>query len=385
VLFLEQYSRFLTNDQRKKPRVGVVLQIGVLNNPSNKKLLKWIRLNFKILAVVSLPDFAFRKAGSGMKTALLFLQKYAQPYSKVEDIPDYDVFFAIAEHIGYDSTLRPDRNDLPKILDRYRKHEDDKSKGVFWIKFHSLDYRLDPKYYRNKFQVQTWRKNLENQGFVLLPLNTLLNRLESGKSPNGGVTRSTGEIPSITVTNITKDGTIDFDNSINFVPESFYEEFNEKHGKLLLHGILIAKDGATTGKTAILDETFPFLEKGVEGSITPKAIFSEHVFRLRVKKDINPFYINAFLNSEIGQLQLEMVASGGAQGGITREFAQNIYVPLVKEQNVIAEQWQNMVLDALSMQKAYTRKISDAKEGVVNAISKATPLSQDEIEQILNA
>ena len=91
ILFLEQYANFLTNDPNKNPRAGVVLQVGVLNNPSNKPLLDWLRRHFKILAVVSLPEFAFRKAGSGMKTALLFVKKYAHPYDSVEAVPDYKV------------------------------------------------------------------------------------------------------------------------------------------------------------------------------------------------------------------------------------------------------------------------------------------------------
>jgi type I restriction enzyme M protein len=130
ILFLEQYRRFLVDDDSRNPRAGIVLQVGVLNNPSNRDLLNWLRLNFKILGVVSLPDFAFRKAGSGMKTCLLFVRKYQAPYQQIEDIPDYDVFFAVANHIGYDSTLRPDDNDLPTILEHYNNHTADKDIDV---------------------------------------------------------------------------------------------------------------------------------------------------------------------------------------------------------------------------------------------------------------
>lgn len=55
-----------------------------------------------------------------------------------------------------------------------------------------------------------------------------------------------------------------------------------------------------------------------------KAMLSEHVFRLRMKLRVNTLYVHAFLNSELGQLQLETVTSGGAQGKITRDFAEVI-------------------------------------------------------------
>ncbi len=365
--------------------------MGVLNNPSNKELLKWIRLNFKILGVVALPDFAFRKAGSGMKTVLLFLKKYLRPYEKISDIPNYKVFFAIAKHIGYDSTLRPDDNELPEILNYYKNNQENREKGIFWLDFHDLDYRLDPKYYYNRFLLKAWKKDLEDRGFTLVSLRSLLSRLEAGKSPEGGVTRSSGEIPSITITNITHDGTISFEDEINFVPVSFYEDFKNTKGQLRLFDILVAKDGATTGKTAIIDENFPFWltdEKGKVikdeiGNPIPKAIFSEHVFRLRIKRGVNALYIHAFLNSEIGQLQLEMITSGGAQGGITLEFADQIFVPLIKEQDSVAKKWHEGISEVASLRGLYNKKTKELKKEIVDMIEESTPLDESEIKKIL--
>lgn len=384
ILFLEQYKKFLVNDDHHNPRAGVVLQTGVLNNPSNEKLLQWIRLNFKILAVVSLPDFAFRKAGSGMRTCLLFIRKYQSPYTQIEDIPDYDVCFAVANHIGYDSTLRPDTNDLPIIIEHYKNHSEDRPNGIFWIPLSELDYRLDPTYYFNKFVISQHFERLRNQGHTLVPLDKLLSKMNAGKSPEGGVTRSTGDIPSITITNITRDGTLDFSSDLNFVPDAFYSEFNSFKGGLEFLDILIAKDGATTGKTALIDDSFPFVDKSQSPPI-PKAIFSEHVFRLRMKQGVNPLYVHAFLNSELGQLQLETVTSGGAQGGITRDFVKEIHIPIVDEetQQRLADNWANGMHHAKNLKKQYEDGISITKQELDRAIEAAQPLAEEQLREIL--
>ena len=384
ILFLEQYKNFLVSDNTRNPRAGIVLQNGVLNNPSNKKVLLWIKLNFKLLGVVALPDFAFRKSGSGMKTCLLFIQKYQNPYEQIGQIPDYHVFFAVANHIGYDSTLRNDINNLPIIFEHYKNRTEDMGNGIFWKKFSELEYRLDPMYYFLQFQVTEYMEDLKSKGHKIVPLSNLLVSLKSGKSPVGGVTRSVGEIPSITVSNLTDDGGFDFSSNLNFVPDSFYEEFIEKYGRLKIMDLIMAKDGATTGKTSIIDEKFPFIDN-TSSPANVEAIFSEHVFRLRLKEKVNALYVHAFLNSEIGQKQLDAIISGGAQGGITLSFADGIRIPLIKEndQTKIAYSWINDLHKSEKIKRMYENHIKEMRIGVEDSIKSATPISNEEYNEIM--
>ena len=81
----------------------------------------------QILAVVSLPQFAFTHFGAGVKSSLVFVRKKKDN----ERIGNYPIFMAIAEHIGYDATGRKDLiNDLNTILREYRKFE----KSPKWYK-----------------------------------------------------------------------------------------------------------------------------------------------------------------------------------------------------------------------------------------------------------
>ena len=73
VLFLEQCHRFL------KPGgyLAMVIPDSILTNSSMQYVRDWIEDHWRIVAVVSLPQFAFAANGAGVKSSVLFLKKYA--------------------------------------------------------------------------------------------------------------------------------------------------------------------------------------------------------------------------------------------------------------------------------------------------------------------
>ena len=84
-------------------QAAVVLPDGLLTNASLQGVRNWILERFKVLAVVSLPQFAFAHFGAGVKSSVLFLEKH-RPNISASD--DEAIFMAIAENIGYDATGR---------------------------------------------------------------------------------------------------------------------------------------------------------------------------------------------------------------------------------------------------------------------------------------
>jgi len=112
ILFIERCLDLL----KSGGKMGIVLPDGILTNSSLQYVRDFIIKNAKILAVVSLPQLAFVSSGAGVKASLLFLQKKKEG----EKASNYPIFMAIAEHIGYDATGRPDSNDLPKILEEWK-------------------------------------------------------------------------------------------------------------------------------------------------------------------------------------------------------------------------------------------------------------------------
>ncbi len=116
ILFIERCLGFL------KPggKMAIVLPDGILSNSSLQYVRDFLMENTQILAVVSLPHFAFNHYGAGVKSSLVFVRKKR----KSEKLSNYAIFMAIADHIGYDSTGRKDSiNDFDKIIEEYVKFE----------------------------------------------------------------------------------------------------------------------------------------------------------------------------------------------------------------------------------------------------------------------
>lgn len=115
ILFVERCLDFL---RPGTGRMGIVLPDGILTNISLQYVRDFIMERTQILAVVSLPQFAFTHFGAGVKSSLVFLRKKAEG----EKLENYPIFMAIAEHIGYDATGRKiPQNDLDTIVEEYQK------------------------------------------------------------------------------------------------------------------------------------------------------------------------------------------------------------------------------------------------------------------------
>ena len=100
IAFIERIHLFL------KPgtgRAAVVLPDGILTNSSLQGVRHWMLEHFQLLAVVSLPQFAFQHYDAGVKASIVFLRRLANG----EVVPDDTaIFMALADNIGYDATGR---------------------------------------------------------------------------------------------------------------------------------------------------------------------------------------------------------------------------------------------------------------------------------------
>lgn len=111
ILFMERCWQFL------KPggSLAVVLPDGILTNSSLQYVREYILEHYKLRAVVSLPQDAFRYYGAGVKSSILLLQKWGE----TKEI-DYKIFMATANKIGIDGTGRKCEDDLPGIVEQFR-------------------------------------------------------------------------------------------------------------------------------------------------------------------------------------------------------------------------------------------------------------------------
>jgi type I restriction enzyme S subunit len=173
-----------------------------------------------------------------------------------------------------------------------------------------------------------------NEDWIEIPFVEILEKLESGKRPKGGVSGIESGIPSLGGEHLKYDGEFDL-TDIKYVPEDFANSM--KKGHIEFQDILIVKDGATTGKTSFVDNDFPF----------KKAVINEHVFLCRTLKQISPKFLFYFLYSSIGQKRILQNFKGTAQGGINTSFAPNTKIPIapLSEQRAIVAKIEQLFSD----------------------------------------
>ncbi|MEM3908039.1 MAG: restriction endonuclease subunit S, partial [Nitrososphaerota archaeon] len=147
--------------------------------------------------------------------------------------------------------------------------------------------------------------------------------VETGKRAKGGAL-SSGNVASIGGEHIDDQGNILWDD-MKFIPDEFYSSL--KQGKVELGDILLVKDGATTGKVAMIRELK-----------YRKVAVNEHVFIIRSKTKLANDFLFYFLFSKFGQIQIR-TRFHGLIGGIIREDLDTILMPLppLLEQRKIAE------------------------------------------------
>jgi type I restriction enzyme, S subunit len=150
-------------------------------------------------------------------------------------------------------------------------------------------------------------------------LSDVIETLESGKRPTGGVKGISEGIPSLGGEHLNYNGKFNF-KQMRFVPVDFFK--NMTNGHIKKNDVLIVKDGATTGKTSYVDEDFPYDESCV----------NEHVFIMRPNDDVLSKYLFYFMRSNFSQILLSDKMKGDI-GGINKTFTKDfpIVFPIDKK------------------------------------------------------
>lgn len=154
------------------------------------------------------------------------------------------------------------------------------------------------------------------ENWKLKSLSTCVIKLESGNRPKGGVNNILDGIPSISGEHFNYDGSFKFQN-LKYIPKEFFDKLNK--GLIEANVTLIVKDGATTGKTAFINESFPYLTSAI----------NEHVFL--VKTDENKLINKCFyyFTNTLDYLKfIQTEKKGTTIGGITRNFMNRLVLPI---------------------------------------------------------
>lgn len=197
VLFIERCFEYL----KEGGRMAIVLPDGILTNATLQYVRDFIMNNFKINAIVSIPQTAFSHYGAGVKCSLLFLTK------STKNKEDYDIFMAQAEYVGYDATGREiEQNDLNEIFNNYKNFIEKKNFKLndkcFLIKFNSIksNKRIDAGFNKNPY-------NLVSKYSIVKLKDCILNKGTYGAN-EPSIPYNEGDIRYIRISDIDENGNL---------------------------------------------------------------------------------------------------------------------------------------------------------------------------------
>ncbi|MHA2362589.1 MAG: N-6 DNA methylase [Candidatus Hodarchaeales archaeon] len=157
LLFIERCLEFLEDGGI----LGIVIPESILDNKSNARVRQWIYKRTSFLAVISLPLETFKPYGTGIKAAIMFLQKLSKKEIVLKNKDDSvspwkekKIFMAFISNVGYNNTGRPvEGTDIDEIINAYIKFKEvgelklEKSKYFIINEKQLNNNRFDVKYH----------------------------------------------------------------------------------------------------------------------------------------------------------------------------------------------------------------------------------------------
>lgn len=322
-MFIERCVNFL---KEGAGRLAIVLPDSIAINTSLQYVRDYILENTHILAIVSLPDYAFAHFGANVKSSLFFLQR--KPNSNDDT---YDILFAQANAIGYTPSGKPDKNnDLVKIMQSYKqfkkKEKIQNTDDVFVISSKELKgNRIDPKGYSPSYR--RLKQRLLSKYKIYSPLKKLLSNSQAG---DWGVdTKKKDEGVEYTLCYVLRNTNFDNDFNLDLSDVATRWIKNDKIDKLKLvkDDILVEKSGGSpyqpVGRVAIVNELPD--DKPV--------IYSNFLQRVRVDSNkANPKYVFAYLRTlyHLGYMEYIQNQTTGIKNLLNDDF-QQIQIPMIDE------------------------------------------------------
>lgn len=194
--------------------------------------------------------------------------------------------------------------------------------------------------------VQLGPKNIEiPNGWETVSLSQVIDKLETGNRPKTeNRDPENDDILSVGGTHI-QDESFDFAEPV-YISEEYYSSLSS--GQIRQGDILLVKDGATIGKSIIVDT--------VPGG---RSAVNSHVYIIRTGDSTDSKYLYAYLSSRIGLSQILRLTTGSAQAGLNRTFTDIAKIPLppLPEQRRIAE-----VLSTVDEQIRQTETVIETAE-----------------------
>ncbi len=336
VLFIERCLSFLKDGGR----MAMVLPSGILGNEQEAYLRQYIQEKGNLFAIVELPFETF-SPNVTINTSVLFIQKGKSDKK--------NIFISINEYCGHNKKGKPtEKDDLPIVADFYKKNKS-ANENNFFIKTSILEDIFVAKRYLHKY-IDNLEK-ISKSKYPVIDFGEIIASVHNGANIEDSsiyVEKNEG-IPYILVKSITKEG-INFEN-LKYIKKHLESNRDVIKNKVNENSIVMTR----AGNSGIASNIPPDLVGGVA---------SGFLINIKIKKDVNPYYIVSFLNSEYGQMQLERISSGSILKSIRSSDLKKVKIilPPKEVQNSIGNKLKEAVYASATMRK----NIEEAD----NAVSK---------------
>ncbi len=255
-------------------------------------------------------EWSNRKGDEGLKE---LNSPYLSPLFERDNVENKNKlnFLIKQAFLGYSSDYA-----IPKELESYASY----AKLIDMIDFEKVEFNkaisLSPDSKSGVNGESLWG----NCKYELVRLGEIISELQTAKRPEGGVGNYTDGALSLGGEHINNtSGYIKLD-SPKYVPMDFYKQFeSQDKGIVKKNDILICKDGALSGKVALVRDEF----------LNQSVMINEHIFLVRCNEsEVKQKYLFFILHSGVGQSLLKSSVTGSAQGGINQTNLKNLKIPL---------------------------------------------------------
>ena len=195
------------------------------------------------------------------------------------------------------------------------------------------------------------------EGWEVKVLGSLLETLETGHRPHGGVGGFVTGIPSVGAESIEQVGVFDFSKT-KYVPLDFYGGM--KRGVVEEGDVLIYKDGGRPGE---LEPAVTYISRGF-----PYRAFciNEHVYRVRTKR-FSQQLLYCYLTTSSAFWQMRELATGVAQPGLNRRAVESIAIsiPLAGGLLAVCQEEIGPLLDECNINGLESRRLSRIRDALL--------------------
>jgi len=337
VLFIERCLALLKDGGR----MAMVLPSGILGNEQEEYLRQYILDNGHLFAIVELPFETF-SPNVTINTNVLFIQKGKSDKK--------DIFISINEYCGHDKKGRPvEKDDIPNVAEIY--HNRQANDLNFFIKQNLLESSFVAKRYLKKYTDNL--EQITSSKYDIVDFGTVITSVHNGANIDDAsiyVEKKQG-IPYILVKSITKEG-INFEN-LKYIKQSLETNRDVIKNTVDENSIVMTRAG----------------NAGISANIPPDlkcAVASGFLINIKLKKDINPYYVVAFLNSEYGQMQLERISSGSILQSIRSSDLKKIKIILPPKE--VQQSIGNTLKEAVYAAAEARKKMEEAESNIIKLI-----------------